>query len=305
MPSPAPAPDSELILDPDGSVYHLGLRPEHLAPLVITVGDPKRVAAVSRHFEAVDFRQNRREFVTHVGRFAERRIMCISTGIGTDNVDIVLNELDALANVDFESRLPRAQLRQLTFVRLGTSGTFQRDIEVDTLLAASHAVGLDGLGPFYDFAPSMEASVLRERYPEFAAAAYGAPCDGELQNAWASSHAGHRVGLTLTCAGFYGPQRRTLRLPFRGPSLAELADIRFDHGPTAAPGRFTNFEMETAGIYGLAGLLGHRSLSISAILANRATGDFSSRPAETVDRMIDSFFESVREQPGLWFGGLG
>ena len=290
---------SELILNADGSVYHLGLRPEHVAPLIVTVGDPDRVEAVSALFDAIDFRQNRREFRTHVGRFAGRRIMCISTGIGTDNVDIVLNELDALVNLDLRSGGALSRKRVLTFVRLGTSGTFQEDIPVDTLLGSAGAVGVDGLGPFYPFARYGPADALRQLHPAFAAAAYGAPGDEGLLSTWLDSRPDYRRGLTITCAGFYGPQRRSLRLPFRGPSLAALADIRLDGEDV----RFTNFEMETAGLYGLSGLLGHRALSLSAILANRATGRFSGTPAATVKRLIDEFFSCLRAHPSVFYSG--
>lgn len=293
----SPAPDSELIVNSDGSVYHLGLLPEHITPLIITVGDPERVPEVSKHFEEVDFRQNTREFVTHVGRFAGRRIMCISTGIGTDNVDIVLNELDAIANVDFGTKLPKAALRQLTFVRLGTSGTFQADIPVDTVLASRTAVGVDGLGPFYRFGGGEAQRVLTAAYPAFAAASYTGTGEDELLRAWLAHSEANRSGCTLTCAGFYGPQRRSLRLPYVGPGLAELARLRFADG-----GRFTNFEMETAGLYGLSNLLGHRALSLSAVLANRATGEFSVRASETVGTMITRFFDCVERNPNLWFG---
>ena len=280
---------SELIRNADGSIYHLGLHPEHVADLIVTVGDPERVAAVSRHFDAIDFRQNRREFRTHVGRFAGRRITCVSTGIGTDNVDIVLNELDALVNVDLASGEALSRKRVLTFVRLGTSGTFQRDVPVDTVLASAEAIGLDGLGPHYAFAKTDAAEALRIAYPTWAAAAYGASADGELHSRWMTAHPNTVTGTTLTCAGFYGPQRRSIRLPYRGPGLEELAAF----GDDRRGRRLTNFEMETAGIYGLAGLLGHRALSVSAILANRATGEFSRRPGEVVEGLIRDFFDVV------------
>ena len=290
---------SELILNPDGSIYHLGLLPEHVCDLIVTVGDPERVSAVSRHFDTIDFRQNRREFRTHVGRFAGRRIMCISTGIGTDNVDIVLNELDALANVNLETAETREGLRQLVFVRLGTSGTFQDDVPVDTILLSVGAVGLDGLGPNYPFKGYAPAARLTEAFGGWGSGAYGSAGDVELLDLYAAGHPSALRGLTLTCAGFYGPQRRSIRLPFEGPSLAQLAALRFENGNTVD--RFTNFEMETAGIYGLASLLGHRALSVSAILANRATGVFSEEPQQTVERMIESFFSGLRQNPTAWF----
>jgi uridine phosphorylase len=286
--------ESELILRPDGSVYHLGLKPEHATPLIITVGDPDRVAGVSKHFDSITFRQQTREFVTHVGTFAGQRIMCISTGIGTDNVDIVFNELDALVNIDFETRLPKSTLQSLTFLRLGTSGTFQADIPVDTILVSDGAIGLDGLGPFYPFPESEVLNTFRKSYPGFAKTAYAATGSNELAQAWQA--AGAMRGYTLTCSGFYGPQRRSVRLPFVGPELSELAKFRFN-GDT----RLTNFEMETAGIYGLANLLGHRALSVSAILANRANGQFSTQAAKTVEDMIGKAFELLRGDKGLWW----
>lgn len=286
--------ESELILRPDGSLYHLGLKPEHATPLVITVGDPDRVAEVSKHFESITFKQQTREFVTHVGTFAGREIMCISTGIGTDNVDIVLNELDALVNVDFATRKPKKKLQALTFLRLGTSGTFQADISVDTILVSDGSIGLDGLGPFYSFEKTEFLNGFSSAFPAFAKTAYAATGSDELASAW--ERAGAMRGYTLTCAGFYGPQRRSVRLPFVGPSLAELGEFRFGES-----GRLTNFEMETAGIYGLSNLLGHRALSVSAILANRATGKFSERAGETVEEMIAQAFALLSDQPEVWW----
>ncbi len=288
---------SELILNADGSIYHLGLHPEHVAPIVITVGDPERVALVSSHFDAVDIIQQRREFCTHVGRFAGRRIMCISTGIGTDNIDIVLNELDALVNVDFSSRKVRADFSKLTFIRLGTSGTFQADVPVDSLLLSAEALGLDGLGPSYDFARTALAEEFGAAYPEFGATCYAAPGSARLLKHFNSI--ADVVGTTLTCAGFYGPQRRSIRLPFRGPDLQQLAAFRYSSDSAAGGStvKLDNFEMETAGIYALAAALGHDAVSVSALLANRATGVFSADPAAAVSRMISKAMELIRELP--------
>jgi len=286
--------ESELILRPDGSLYHLGLKPEHATPLIITVGDPDRVAGVSKHFDSITFKQQTREFVTHVGTFAGKKIMCISTGIGTDNVDIVFNELDALVNIDFATRKPKTELKALTFLRLGTSGTFQADIPVDTILVSDGAIGLDGLGPFYPFPESDVLTAFKASYPAFAKTAYAGTGTSELASAW--ERAGAVRGYTLTCSGFYGPQRRSVRLPFVGPNLAELATFRFGNEQ-----RLTNFEMETAGIYGLSTLLGHRALSVSAILANRANGQFSTQAAKTVEDMIGKAFELLRADVDLWW----
>ena len=285
--------EAELILRPDGSAYHLGLLPEQVPPLVLTVGDPQRVAAVSRHFDVVDARLEKREFVSHVGRLADRPISCLSTGIGTDNVDIVLNELDALVNVDLSTRRPRSRLRVLTFLRLGTSGALQADLPVDTLLVSSEAVGLDGLGPHYPFPASPLAAALRQTYPAWAVAAYGAAADGDL--ARALRELGALPGRTLTSAGFYGPQLRRVRLPYEGPALETLAAWRSEGL------RLDNFEMETAGMYGVARLLGHRAVSLSVLLANRVTGSFSADPQAAVDEMIARVIAELRRHPERWW----
>ena len=279
--------NSELILRPDGSVYHLGLHPHQACKLIFTVGDPERVGAVSTHFDSVTSQLATREFVSHIGTLAGRAVMCISTGIGTDNIDIVFNELDALVNVDFASRTPKAEFEQLTFIRLGTSGTFQPDIAVDSIIVSEAAIGLDGLGPFYHFEEHELLQVFSAAYPAFAKTAYAAWGDGNLLNLWTSKSAA-TSGITLTCAGFYGPQRRSIRLPFAGPGLGELAAFDWENQ------RLTNFEMETAGIYGLANLLGHRAISVSAILANRARGTFSQNAGRTVAVMIEQAIEIVR-----------
>ena len=286
---------SELILRPDGSIYHLGLRPEHSTDLVVTVGDPERVATVSAHFDEVTLRRRSREFEAHVGRFAGRPITCISTGIGTDNVDIAINELDALANVDLATARPLPRPRPLTFVRLGTSGTFRDELPVGTLLASAAAVGLDGLGPGYSFPRDAYAELLARRYPAWAGHAYGAAADPDLLDWWRRGGTPTVAGRTLTCAGFYGPQLRSIRLVPAGPPVAELAGLRATRD--AGDDGLHNFEMETAGIYALSAALGHRALSLSAILANRATGDFSDDPGAAVAAMIAAFFERLRAEP--------
>ncbi len=293
---------SELILNADGSIYHLGLHPKQVAPLIITVGDPDRVEQVSAHFDQLDFRVERREFVSHGGLFAGRPILCISTGIGTDNVDIVFNELDALVNVDLRRREVKTHLQQLTFLRLGTSGTFQASIAVDSLLVSSAALGLDGLGPSYHFASHPLERAFSESFPTFSASAYAVDADIELLQS-VLSWSDVQAGATVTCAGFYGPQRRSLRLPFRGPRLEELAAFQYSTSNSKHPAAgLSNFEMETAGIYGLAALLGHRAISVSAILANRANGEFSRKPAETVDQLIQLAFAGLQASPSLWWG---
>lgn len=290
--SPTPMlPPSELILRPNGSVYHLHLLPGQVAETIITVGDPERVRAVSDRFDRVELRVEAREFVTHTGELNGRRLTVISTGIGTDNVDIVLNELDALFNVDLRKREVKPVLTKLNFLRLGTSGAFQPDLPLGSLLLSTAALAADGLLPHY----------LRGGEPDPAAISL----HEHLQDT------GHRLpfptlvvrpdlpdfldnhdfptGLTMTAAGFYAPQGRSLRLP---PALspAMLASLRaWRHDGL----RLTNIEMETAGIYGLANALGHRAASLSALLANRAEGTFAADPAGAVLELIDFGLELV------------
>ena len=288
-------PASELILHPDGSVYHLALRPEHLGRTVITVGDPARVPLVSRHFSKVEFTRERREFVTHTGKWKGRRVTVISTGIGTDNVDIVLNELDALVNIDLTTRQPKAEHTALDLIRIGTSGILSEKLPLGSLLISSHAVGLDGLLHYYERTPTAEeqrmtdtlTAELGDRLP---LAPYVSTADADLLRAMGQ---GMQEGVTLTAPGFYAPQGRELRAKTRfGPkTLRALADIEL------AGRRITNFEMETAGIYGLAALLGHRAVSCNALLANRMVGTFSTKPEKIVARLIERVLENIRQLP--------
>ena len=288
-------PASELILHPDGSVYHLALRPEHIGDTIITVGDPERVALVSRHFSKVEFTRERREFVTHTGKWKGRRVTVISTGIGTDNIDIVINELDALVNIDLKTRQPKAERKALDIIRIGTSGILSERLPIGSLLVSSHAVGLDGLLHYYARTPTTEeqrmtdtlTDELGDRLP---IAPYVTTADADLLRTLGQ---GMQEGVTLTAPGFYAPQGRELRAKsrFGMPTLQALADIEL------AGRRITNFEMETAGIYGLASLLGHRAVSCNALLANRMVGTFSTKPQKIVDRLIERVLESIRQLP--------
>lgn len=275
---------SELICNPDGSIYHLNLHPEDIADTVITVGDPDRVASVSQYFDTVSLKKGKREFVTHTGTLNGKRLSVISTGIGTDNIDIVLNELDALVNIDLKTREVRETKKSLSLVRIGTSGAVQPDIPIDAFLLSRSAIGLDGLLHFYANTTKMEDSGLRQALSNHfgwkeSIAPYTFSCSGSL----AMQLEDDRLisGMTVTNAGFYAPQGRQLRLQ---PQLRDfhekLRSFAFHNT------RITNLEMETAGIYGLAKLLGHHAVSMNAILANRATGEFSERPQETVDALI-------------------
>jgi len=288
--------ESELILNPDQSIYHLHLRPEHLADTIITVGDPNRVAAVSQHFDEIEFQLSKREFVTHTGRMGNKRLSVISTGIGPDNIDIVFNELDALVNIDFENRRVKDQLQSLKFIRLGTSGSLQSHIPVDSLLISTHAIGLDNLMSFYDFPLSQAQQSwqhsLQAAVPGLPGQAHIFAAPGSLAERFPSNFF---RGITLTCPGFYAPQGRQIRLASRiTPAVFEqLQAFQLEDRWV------TNMEMETAAIYGMAGLLGHEAISCNAILANRVDGTFSANPKKIVAKMIEEVLQLLSDRsPG-------
>ena len=275
---------SELILNPDGSVYHLNLKPENLASTVITVGDPDRVGAITQHFDTVEFQTKNREFHTQTGRYKGKRISVISTGIGTDNIDIVLNELDALVNIDLEKRQIKEQLTTLDIFRLGTSGSIQKQIPVNSFLISDYAVGFDSLMHFYNSESIQhkeisDALVNHTQWSDVKSRPYVVRGDQDLFEKFSSEKTVR--GFTATNVGFYGPQGRVLRLSLKDPHLNnKLASFNFNDMP------ITNFEMETAGIYGMSALLGHRALSLNAIIANRATGEFTMDTKKVVNDLI-------------------
>ena len=277
---------SELILNSDGSIYHLNLLPNDIADTVITVGDPDRVAEVSSFFDAVSLKKGKREFLTHTGTLNGKRLSVISTGIGTDNVDIVLNELDALVNIDFQRRTVKMKKKSLNIIRIGTSGAIQADIPVDTFLMSEYAIGLDGLLHFYDNRSAKKShSAMAKAFAEHCkwspqkAEPYVVEFDRTLANSLLSNRI--RLGVTLTSTGFYGPQCRKLRLTTDATGdIEKLASFYYEKK------RITNLEMETSGIYGLSKLLGHRAVSMNCILANRATGTFSENPKKAVNDLI-------------------
>ncbi len=275
---------SELILNADGSIYHLNLLPEDVADTIITVGDPDRVADVSKYFDSIILIKEKREFHTHTGILNGRRLTVISTGIGTDNIDIVLNELDALANIDFKERTVKKNHIRLRIVRIGTSGAIQPEIPVDSFLLSEYAIGLDGLLHFYK-SDSVQEKFISDKFIEHAgwrvekAAPYVVKCDEELAGIFSSNHI--RFGVTATNAGFYGPQGRKLRLsPDNDRMNQNLNSFVYENM------KITNLEMETAGIYGLAKLMGHQAISLNCILANRATGIFSKNPSKSTEELI-------------------
>lgn len=285
---------SELILNADGSIYHLGLKPENLAPTIISVGDPDRVEMVSSFFDSIEFQTRKREFHTITGNYKEKRLTVISTGIGTDNIDIVLNELDALANIDFENRRPKPVFSPLEIIRIGTSGAIQEDIPVDSFLLSETAIGFDGLLHYYKtddnpeegFLTELEQSLkLSPKLPQ----PYLANCD-EVLKTYFSNSPDIKIGTTATLPGFYAPQGRMLRGKLRDEKFLEKL-VSFRHKGR----KITNLEMETAGIYGMAKLLGHRAVSLNAILANRITGEFSENPQETVYKLIELTLEQLAQ----------
>lgn len=283
--------ESELILNPDGSIYHLHLRPDEVAPLIITVGDQYRVPLVSRYFDRIEHRAQKREFVTHTGWVGSTRLSVISTGIGPDNIDIVFNELDALFNIDLQTRQVKTQHTPLTFLRIGTAGSLQADIPVDGYVVSSGGIGMDGLLQFYQ-APAQQQHpllhALRLHFSgiwDFPLSPYYAPADPALA---AMFNDGFYAGITATNPGFYGPQGRLLRAAVRLPQYLDvLQTFTFENQ------RIANLEMETAAMYGLSQLLGHRALSISHILANRPLGQFSADPAKEMDHLILKVLEKV------------
>ncbi|MCB0382456.1 MAG: nucleoside phosphorylase [Psychroserpens sp.] len=279
-----PIKSSELILNNDGSVYHLNLRPEHIANTIITVGDPDRVDGVTKYFDSIEFQTKKREFHTQTGTYKGKRMTVISTGIGTDNIDIVFNELDALVNIDLEKRIVKNKLTSLDIVRIGTSGSIQKEIPVDSFLISDYAVGFDSLLHFYDskhvqYEAISEAIMKHTNWFSSKSKPYVVKCDESLYKKLSSEKT--FKGFTATNVGFYGPQGRILRLPLEDNDLNDkLATFDYNQMP------ITNMEMETSAIYGLANLLGHKALSMNAIIANRATGEFSSDSKGIVDELI-------------------
>lgn len=275
---------SELIINPDGSIYHLNILPQDIATTIITVGDPDRVSSVSKYFDTIEVQKAKREFVTHTGTLNGKRISVISTGIGTDNIDIVFNELDALFNVDFATREVKQSFTQLDIIRIGTSGSIQEDIPVDSFLISENAIGFDSLLHFYesDHVLDMELSeafVQQTKWSPRKSEPYVVKGNQQLIEQLTSEKT--VSGFTATNVGFYGPQSRKIRLNVQDEQLNDKL-ASFNHNNK----KITNLEMETAGIYGLANLLGHRAVSMNAIIANRPLGEFSNTPKQTVDQLI-------------------
>ena len=276
---------SELILNPDGSVYHINLKPEHVSPNVIFVGDPARVDRIARHFEKVEFSTQKREFRTIVGLFKGQRFTVISTGIGPDNIDIVINELDALVNIDLKKRVRKEKHQGLNLIRIGTSGSLQENIPVDSMVLGKYGLGFEGLLHFYKaehiFEKELEdAFIQHTNYPAKRSRPYIVKNSVELEDKLISKLV--HTGITATSGGFYGPQGRVLRLELdRSDMNAKIQSFEFKGL------KISNLEMETSAIYGLAKLLGHSAVSMNAIIANRVDLTFSTDPYKAIDRLIE------------------
>ncbi|MFN5327324.1 MAG: nucleoside phosphorylase [Bacteroidota bacterium] len=285
-----PIASSELIINNRGAIYHLDLRPDEMGDIIITVGDPFRVEKVSRYFDRVEHKSNHREFITHTGWIGSQKISVVSTGIGPDNIDIVFNELDALANIDFDTRTEKKEKKRLKCIRIGTSGSLQKDIDVDSFVASTHAVGLDNLMHYYARQDDQHEIDLLSQFKSQVRFSpniqpYATTGNAGLISTFADMA---HCGITVTCPGFYGPQGRVLRVGLANPNL--------NHDLTAfswGNQRILNFEMETAAIYGLGRLLGHECMSLSAIVANRLAGKFSSDADATMDKLIRTTLERI------------
>jgi uridine phosphorylase len=282
-------PESELVLNSDGSIYHLSIRPDDLAETVILVGDQNRVAEVSKHFDKIEVQKNKREFITHTGYVGKKRISVVSTGIGTDNIDIVMNELDAVANINFETREVKSAPTKLNFIRIGTSGSLQNDLQVNDILISSYGLGLDSLMQFYDYEENEDISSMLNAIDEQLELLFVNPylfkAPGDLFKQFSKYF---NYGITATCCGFYAPQGRMLRAQAKYEDLIKRLSKIDVNGL-----RVTNFEMETAAIYGMATLLGHEAVSVNAILANRINHTFSHNPTEIVENTIKKVLDII------------
>ena len=288
--------ESELIINNRGAIYHLNCRPEELAHTIITVGDPERVKEVSKYFDSVEYRNQHREFVTHTGFIGKKRISVVGTGIGPDNIDIVINELDALVNIDFESRTIKSQLTTLNIIRFGTSGSLQKEIPVDSLVAGTHGLGLDNLMNFYRTEYNEEERQIMQAFNTHTqihtqvTQPYINSASASLLKLFVE---GYQHGITVTCPGFYGPQGRILRLGLAQPDLVDrLSSFRFGNH------RISNFEMESSAIYGLGKCMGHHCVSLNVIVANRITKEFSKDGPKAIEYMIQKSLRNIADSNG-------
>ncbi len=285
---PASYSETDLILNPDGSIYHLNLKPEHISDKIITVGDPGRVHRISSNFDQVEFEMNKREFITHVGTYKGKKITVISTGMGTDNVEILMTELDALVNIDLERRVPKARKKKLNIIRIGTSASIQEDIRLGSHVLSEYAIGLDPLLHFYDFSMGAFEAKLSDLVRKDLDLPYAPYCFRGSQKLIDLFKNDVIIGNTVTCHGFYAPQARELRAPIKYPNLVDKLN-RFHLDDFW----LTNLEMETAGYYALATILGHDMVSLNAIVANRAKNKYAKDPNKIIDGLIRKALELI------------
>ncbi len=287
-------PESELIINPDGTIFHLHLKPEQLADKVILVGDPGRVALVASHFDTVEYTVESREFRTTTGTYKGKRITALSTGIGCDNIDIVMNELDALANIDFTTRTEHPQHRTLELVRIGTCGGLQPDTPIGTFVLSEKSIGFDGLLNFYDGRDRVCDLALETAFKQYVSWSphmgnpYVAPADTELTGRIEGDGTDTVRGITIACGGFFGPQGRRLRIPLADPQLNDKI-MTFAHNGL----RITNFEMESSALAGLSLLLGHKATTICMVVANRLAKEANANYKSSIDDLITMVLERI------------
>ncbi|MFY0606164.1 MAG: nucleoside phosphorylase [Cyclobacteriaceae bacterium] len=280
--------ETDLIINPDGSIYHLNLKADQLSEKIITVGDPSRVHRVSRHFESIDFEMNKREFITHTGTYKGKRLTVISTGMGTDNVEILMNELDAVFNIDLDSREAYKTPKKLKLVRVGTSASIQESIPVGSHLMSEYGIGLDPMAHFYQMEMSTKESEISSKLQTAIGLPYSPYCVKGSDELLEKFKKDTILGNTVTCHGFYAPQGREIRVPIKYPKLVQ--DLNYFHVDDFW---LTNLEMETAGYYALARILGHEMISLNAIIANRITNEFSKDPNQVIDDLILKVLETI------------
>ncbi len=283
--------DSELILNKDGSIFHLHLKPENIADTIILVGDQDRVEMISNYFDNIEFKVQNREFVTHTGTYKGKRISAISTGIGTDNIDIVVNELDALVNIDLDKRVAKEEHTTLNFIRIGTSGALQGDIPVDTPIISETAIGFDGMLNFYQDRDKVGNVDLENKFIKYM------DWNPRLPNPYFVDASislmdkigeGMRKGITISAPGFYGPQGRVLRLQIQDPNINQkITDFEYNGR------KITNYEMESSAIFGLSKLLGHHAVTVCNIIANRIRKEYSKDYKVTVNELIKTILDRL------------
>ena len=280
---------SELILNPDGSIYHLNLLPEDIAPTIFLVGDQNRVPEISKHFDFIELKKSNREFIAHTGYIGDKRLTVLSTGIGSDNIDIVLNELDALVNIDFGLREIKAEKQSLQLIRIGTSGSLQNDIEINSILVSEYGLGLDHLLHFYALEHDI---VIEKKIKEHLDLPFIDPYFVKASDPLLNLFSKHfRTGITASCPGFYAPQGRMLRGQTVSTQLIGKLNTLIIHQQV-----ITNFEMETASIYGMAKVLGHQAISVNCILANRISNQFSTNPQAVIHKAIQEVIDVYLNQ---------